>query len=178
MINLKDRPEVGWNILLGLALFVCLLSAAALFYWKPANEALLKKRTDLAHVTARIQGRNKRSQANAEVVKKGQWKEGSATIGAAVLNSLSKAADGCHVQLGGFRSDKPASSALVQEVPFIAVVDGAFPDVMAFVQRVEAPSSKLALNLLQVTSSDTKAGSVTATLGIVAFLPSEVKRSD
>jgi hypothetical protein len=178
MIDFKDRPEAGWNLLLAIALIVAVGSIAALLYWKPPDEALLKRKSDLAHITARVHDRNARLKTSAEAVRRGQWKEGSAMIGAAVLNSLSKAADSCHVQLGGFRSDKAASSALLQQVPFVAVVDGAFPDVMAFVQKVEAPSSKLALNLLQVTSSDAKAGSVTATLGIVAFLPSEVKRSD
>ena len=175
MINLKDRPDVGWNFLLGLSLAVCGLAAAALFYQAPPDPNLVVGRAELKHVTARVHDRRSRLDSSGRAVKESQWSEGAATIGSSVLNSLAKLADSSHVQLGGFRTDKAVQASLIQQVPFIAVVEGAFPDVMGFVARVERPESKLALNLLQIASSDSKSGNVTATLGIVAFLPAEVK---
>jgi len=178
VINLKDRPDVGWNFLLAVSLLVCVVAAAALFYRLPPDSRLLDSRAELRHVTTRVHDRLSRADMSDQEVKKSQWREGAATIGSAVLNSLAKLADSSHVQLGAFRTDKVVQASLVQKVPFIAVVEGAFTDVMGFVAKVERPDSKLAVNLLQIASSDSKGGNVTATLGIVAFLPSDVKSHD
>jgi len=175
MIDLKDHPEAGWNLLLGISLLVCVASAGFLFYRPPGDSSIARSQMDVTRTAMRVHQTNEDSLRNGEEIHKSQWKEGSATIGSAVLSAVAKVADSCHVQLSGFRSDKLVGSSLVQEVPFVGVVTGTFPDVMSFVGKVESPASKLALNMLQVTTTDSKAGTITATLGIVAFLPTEAK---
>jgi len=110
----------------------------------------------------------------ADVQAKG-WNTGVEILGPKVLDQMTKLTSKNHVSLAGFRTEKAVTVAHMKEAPFVAVLEGSYGDVIECLKSLEAPESKLAVNLMQVAPSDTGMGRVTATMGLVAFLPEEIK---
>ncbi len=171
MIDLKDRPDLGWNTLFAVSAVAIL---AALWFQfgfvvkppnKPAdNEDALRAKSysandkkDIAPYTWDV------SMASMDA------------LGPAVLNSLTALSEKNTVQLTSFRTDKSIRVAGLDEAPFVAVVEGAFPDVLAFTHALESPSSRLAVNLIELSASDSGPGHVTATFGLLGFFFKEPK---
>ena len=69
----------------------------------------------------------------------------------------------------------PVQVATLDEAPFVAIVEGGFPDVLAFAHSLEGSSSKLAVNLIEFSASDAAPGHVTATFGLLGFFFKEPK---
>ena len=58
------------------------------------------------------------------------------------------------------------------QLPFLIGVDGSYPNVVAFVKDIETKGTKLALSQVQLSSSDGTTDKVSASIGVVAYVPS------
>jgi hypothetical protein len=110
----------------------------------------------------------------AEIQSKG-WNLGPEELGSKVLERMTKLVETDHLQLSGFRTEKPTDVANMTAAPFVAVVEGPFSDVVHLLRKVEDPKSKLAVSLLQISTGEGSLGRVTATIGLLAYLPKEVR---
>lgn len=66
----------------------------------------------------------------------------------------------------------------LEQVPFLLVVEGPFPAVAALERELESPTHRLAVNLMQVTSTDSESNKVTASLGLTAFRQNETVKTE
>ncbi len=176
MNDLRDKPETGWNLLFGLSILAILVTGWFYMFGpsaKTAKEA--KDREELSKLAqssnyAQIDLGQKMESVNSKV-----WHSDADTLGNETLASLTTLAEKNGLILSGFRTEKPIQVASLQEAPLVVVLDGSFQKVMTFVKGLEGTDSKLAMNLLSVSVSDTGTDHVTATLGLIGFLFKEAK---
>lgn len=166
MIDLKDRPDLGWNTLLTLS---GIAIAAALWFQfgvaiKPPSPPNLDNQSG---ALMRSKGT---AASDAKTIAEKTWQMSQDAMAPAVLEYLTSECEKNSVQLTSFRTDKSIRVATLDEEPFVAVVEGGFPDVLALAHSLESPGSKLAVNLIELSASETAPGHVTATLGLLGFL--------
>lgn len=169
MIDLKDRPDVGWNVLFGVSAIA--IAAALWFQFRfqvPVSQVSEQSVTEQRNRPSRT--------ATEKLIAAHTWNDVSTdALAPAVLNYLSTLSEKNAVQLTSFRTDKTAQVATLDEAPFVAIVEGGFPDVLAFAHALEASNSKLAVNLIELSASDAAPGHVTATFGLLGFIFKEPK---
>lgn len=175
LADLKGRPEVGWNILLALSVVASLVAVGFTFF-APAPKGT---NTEIAKRIRTLEGqRRKEDKLIAEATGKIQaqgWNVAPEALGPKVLDLLTRLSEREHLQLSAFRSERPIEVAQMTEAPFVAVLEGPFDSMVKLLTSLEAPETKLGVNLFQISSTETGLGHVTATVGLVAFLPREVK---
>jgi hypothetical protein len=172
MNELSERPELGWNLLCAAAII-----AAAYAIWvaflEPNSTAAMSKDgspTDIRRTTQKARDKVGEDLKN---VQQKTWDVGVDALGSSVLEVVSKATEKAGVQMTGFRSERTVDVADLVEAPFVVVIEGGYNDVLAFEKALEGGDSKLAINRIQFTASDSAPGRVTATLGIVGFKTKE-----
>jgi hypothetical protein len=172
MIDFKERPDLGWNSLLVISLLAIL---TALWFGVVSPVKTLEKSgaEQVALLNATVVRANQKRQDDLHHIQGQSWTGPVETVGSTVLSYVSDLCEKHHVQLTAFRTEKSVDVAKLTEAPFVVAVEGGFPDVLAFSKSLEDPSSKLAVNLLQVGASDSGPGRVTATLGLLGFLVKE-----
>lgn len=80
------------------------------------------------------------------------------------------------LKIVAFRPQRVVTDAALPHVPYLITLDGPFPKVAAFMRDLDAKGSRLAVNLVQVASSDPASDRVNATIGAVAFLSPDVPK--
>ena len=55
-------------------------------------------------------------------------------------------------------------------MPFLVTVEGPYPSVTLFCQDIDKQATKLAVNLIQIASSDAASNAVTASIGLIAYV--------
>lgn len=170
MIDLKQKPETGWNVLLVLSL-LSIPVAAVYGFAKPAEPASgTKLRNDVRKAATATRLADDRADAARRNIRSQTSDTDPATLATATLDRLTQLADKHKLQLTDFRSEKTADLPGMKQAPFTVIVDGRFPDVVDFVASLERPDSKLAVALLEIAASDKAPGRVTATLGLNGYL--------
>jgi hypothetical protein len=167
--DIKLKPAFGWNLLFAVSLLAIL---GTIWYGflrptQPGQASSWKKTLD--DLTAQSRTANDAAAADLAVVDNRTWDQSLDNLGSTVLGNLTRLAEKHKLQLSNFRTERPSGLANLSEAPFVLVVDGAFPDVLTFVQSVESPGNKLAVSLLQLSASDAVPGNVTATMGLSGF---------
>ena len=107
----------------------------------------------------------------ADDVAASEWKGEGQNLETSVLDAVAGMVAGHGVQLADFRSSKPLSLARLREAPFLVVLRGSFTDVAAVLRSFESPKSKLAVTMVEISPEQKGAGSVTATIGLIALIP-------
>jgi hypothetical protein len=113
--------------------------------------------------------------STAKVVSR-TWTGGLQEVGPGALQSMNALATKHKVKLSGFRPERTSQSAGVDLVPFSVTAEGSFLDVVAFVKAIEDPANKLAVDTVQVASSEANSDQATATVGITAYHVAEVAK--
>jgi hypothetical protein len=174
MMDLKDRPELGWNVLFGTAL-VGIVVAVWFGFLSPAKPVPLTIERNLVDQRQAAERQAVALKADEKLIAGQTWNTSAETLGSTVLDYVSGLAEKHSVQLTNFRTDSPIQVASLSEAPFVLIVEGGFPDILAFTNALEDPKSKLAVNLMTISASDTGPGRVTATFGLLGFLFKEPK---
>ncbi|AIE85988.1 hypothetical protein [Fimbriimonas ginsengisoli] len=170
MNDVDIKPATGWNILFGVSLLAIALSIWFGYMRPPEPGAELAWKRSLTKMTLASRKANDEADANFAPVKEKMWSQTIDTLGSTVLDQLTRMSEEEKLQLSGFHTEKAIDVAGLKEAPFVLTVEGTFPQVIAFMKKLEGPQSKLAVNLLQISASDTAPGNVTATLGLVGFV--------
>lgn len=164
MLSMSDNPKSSWNLLLAAACVVAVAAYVGGFVLAPAPSAKphLKLRIDPKKTDAEIATNLKQADVAC-------WDGEPNEIGGKMLGKLTTIANTGHVQLSGFRTDKVSFSHGLRVVPALATVEGSLPDVTKFLEAVEKPDSKIAVDMLQIGASEGGPGKVTATVSMLAF---------
>ncbi len=97
------------------------------------------------------------------------WSGDGDTVTAAVLGRLIREADGRHVMLAGFRSQRTQDFGAVRELPYVVQAAGPYPAVRALVAALDAPGTRIALRTVQIAATDGSSDTVAATIGVSVF---------
>jgi hypothetical protein len=168
MIDFK-APETSWNLLFLASLG--LIGAATWFgFFAPMPETAHGNLKEIQALSLKTEDHTKE---RLKTIEERTWNVGGDVLASTALNRLTLLAESKGLQLSTFRSDKAATAAGLEQTPIVAVVEGSFPNVVAFGKSLDG--SKLGLESLQITASDAAPGKVSATLGLIGYRYAEVK---
>lgn len=164
----------AWNIVFGLSTVAALVGLVVLFSGRQsASRAVPSNYGSVFNVQESTRAAQKTAEETTSAVQRREWRESAETLGSSVLASLSTMAEKRHVEVASFRTEKVVEVAHLRETPFVAVVEGGYPDVAKLVEDLEDPKVRLALNTIEVTGSESESGQVRTTLSLIAFAPGE-----
>lgn len=130
-------------------------------------------------VNARLNEKHKleqdRDQARSDVTKLRTdsdihlWKVPTDQIAVSALADVTDLAILHQLKLVSFRPQRIIEDDGVQRVPYLANLQGPFPNVIAFINDLETSEEKLAVNSVQIASADGATSLVSASVGIVGY---------
>ncbi len=101
------------------------------------------------------------------------WTADERAINAAVLDRVTSQAKESSVKMVGFRPQRAETDGTLRRLPFLVLLEGRYLDVLKMLRALETPDSKIAVNLVQMASSDGSSDRVNASFGIIAFTSGE-----
>jgi Tfp pilus assembly protein PilO len=98
-------------------------------------------------------------------------------VSPAALANVTTSVQARNLRLIAFRPQRVAeSTGGLSQIPFMITVEGTFPNVAQFVDDLESPANRLAVNLVQISASDGATDQVSASIGVLAFVaPKEAR---
>lgn len=97
------------------------------------------------------------------------WKEEVEQIGPKVLDQATAVAKAKGLTVTAFRPQRTVEDGNLVRVPFLVTLDGTYPQVASFLQTLEDSAAKVAVTMVQISSSDGVSDSVTATIGLMVL---------
>ena len=98
------------------------------------------------------------------------WVGNQETVGPEALGTVMQFAKARNLKLVAFRPQRPIPQGDVTVVPYGISIQGTFLNAMQFVKDLETPSSKLAVEQVQISASDATSDNVNGTINAVAYL--------
>jgi Tfp pilus assembly protein PilO len=120
-------------------------------------------------VSETLAARTEADRLDAEIAAK-VWPLPTQEVGPAALARATEFAGRRNVKLSAFRPQRQQEVDGLSMLPFSMVVEGRYPQVLEFVQELENPASRLSVVLVQVAGADGATDTVTATIGVAAFV--------
>jgi len=162
-----------WLGVIGILVGIALL----LLMPKPtAKDALVKQREQERNIQANAARTEKDFEVAKAKVASETWSGGTQGVGPGALAAINKLATKYRVQLSGFRPERPSQASGLDLLPYSVTATGAFLDVLNFVKAIENPDNKLAVDSLQIASSEANSDQVIATIGLNAYLVTEAPK--
>ena len=164
------KPEMSLNITLGVGIVLFLASLGLAFLPKGApQDASRQKRkqynTALQGATsAKLIAEKTRSENQRSL-----WSIDSEGIKARTLDTVSRLAKVHGLKMSSFRPQRLEETAALVRSPFMVLLEGSYPQVLSFLNSIENPASKLAVDSVQLTAVDAASDKVNATIGVIAF---------
>ena len=174
MIDFKNRNDIVPSALILLSIVI--LAATAVFMLlvppptlKQSTHAFNAKGRNLSKRTAALEAQaadiSKASQARL-------WSGDAQTVTSAVLAQMTDRSRRYGVALASFRPQRGQDLPGLSELRFNAQVTGSYVNVCDLMGSLDASGGRIALTSVNIAASGTNAGSVTATLGLSAYMPS------
>lgn len=110
-----------------------------------------------------------REMAELDYVKSKTWTVDVEQIGPKVLSIATDVAKGHGLTVTAFRPQRTVEDGKLLRVPFLATIDGSYPQVAAFLRSMEDSSGNVAITMVQLSSSDGVSDQVTATIGLMVL---------
>jgi Tfp pilus assembly protein PilO len=130
-----------------------------------------KLEKDIADLEKTI--RDQKAKVGAKV-----WTLSLQEIGPKALQTVTGFAKEQRLKLTAFRPQKPNDVNGMTQLPFLISIEGSYPSILNFIRQIETSNSKLAPNLVQLSSTDGSSDLVTATIGVMAYtLPAPPEKS-
>lgn len=167
----KIDRKMASKMLTALAV-VALAAALVLMFWPKTGLATLAeaKKKSIAKFQADTRMANAEEADFKTANAARTWNVSLQDVGPAVLSSVTRLAKTRFLKLSTFRPQKTVELDGVTQAPYLLAVEGAYPELIAFVKDLENPKTKLAVTMLQLTSSDASSDRVTATIALAAFI--------
>jgi Tfp pilus assembly protein PilO len=145
---------------------------------KPSSSGLAAKlRRDKLDLAEKAKNAHTQSQLSNGDVAKQTWTGDSQQIPPIALDKLSKLALSRGLKLVAFRPQRPNEGGLFTQLPFLLTVDGPYPKVVQFAADIDHGNYRLAVNMVQIASSDAASNDVTASIGLIAYLDNHKKEA-
>lgn len=104
------------------------------------------------------------------IVDANTWSGTPDEVAPAAMAKLSSLARANGVKLTAFRPQRSAEAGPLTSQPYLLTLEGTFPSVVQLTRQIDKPGTKLSVNLVQINASSEDENSVTATVGVVAYL--------
>jgi Tfp pilus assembly protein PilO len=102
------------------------------------------------------------------------WLGDSDAVTSALMAGLTREADARDLKMAGFRAQRVVDYQGITELPFSVQVIGTYPEVRSFLAMLDKPGTRILLRSAQLASADAATDTVSATLGVSAFIRSVV----
>jgi Tfp pilus assembly protein PilO len=174
MLNFKQREDILPSTLILLSLIILTVTVVYMLAVPVPTVA----GTGLMHAQARHRINlqidfAKKQQAEAEsAIKARVWQGNANTANAGVLSLLTAQTSRSAMTLSAFRPQKPVDLTGITELPYTAQITGTYPAIRTVLAALDADSTKIVLRSVQIDSSEQTTSTVTATIGISAYINS------
>lgn len=164
-----------WNIVCVIAVLVMMVIAIAdLVMPKPTvDKEIVKRNREVQQMEIKLR-KDQEELERLILEDSGLWQGAQEEVTPKILQEVSKLATANRVNLKSFRPQTPVSDGETIRAHFVILADAKFPDMAKFVRALESGSTKIGLNIVQLSSADQESDQVNATIGIVAFLKAPV----
>jgi len=170
MLNFRDKDSRTANIVSLVAILLLVLMLVYAFVPKP------KPGTSLGRLNQTVRDTNNstqeakvRSDEAKATIEKRSWSEGPEKVAPLALTKVNQYVRETGVRLLAFRPQRSLPGKDLQPVPFLVSVEGTYPKIMAFCQKLDFQEPRLAVNLIQVASADSSSDKVSASIGLTAY---------
>ena len=113
--------------------------------------------------------------AAQEIVEAKTWTGSADQISPIILAETTQFAKDNKVRIGSFRPQRIVENEGLDQLTFLVLAEGRFTDVMAFAKDLEEKSTKTAVAQIQISSSNSESDTVSAAIGLAAYLKPEEK---
>lgn len=143
----------------------------------PTVDSLVRRhRAELAKLQKETHKLQEEVTVTRAYVRSKLWNAQADNLGAEAMSVVDQAAKKNQIAVQAFRPQRTVVSDGIERFPYSVVVQGSFPRVLQLVRDLQDPGTLLAVTSVQLSSADGASDSVTATVGLAAFLESsEVK---
>lgn len=104
------------------------------------------------------------------------WTQAPDQVAASAMARVTTLAASKGLKVIAFRPQRAVEDGSVTRYPYLVSLEGAYPNVVAFVNLMETPSGKLCVNQVQIAASDGASDKVSASVGLVAYRELEVAK--
>jgi Tfp pilus assembly protein PilO len=167
--------EMGARIAMWIGILGIIAGAAFIFLVPRPTAASIratqKQKEGQAQLRA-AQAKKDFGAAHSKVVAR-TWSGGAEQVGPGALQSMNALAAKHRVKLSGFRPERSSQVSGLDFLPYSVTATGAYLDLVNFVRAIENPDTKLAVDSLQIASSEANSDQVIATIGITAYRVAE-----
>ena len=165
MMRAKADPKAASNTVFGIA---CMLMVGAIFGLlapKPrlAAHKIETRKTREAIVQAQLDVRTAQA-----VIASRTWTGEDAVVTGGILSLTTTLAKKRGVSFVRLQPQRATLGTPLEQLPYLLVVEGPFPAVVALEKDLEVPANRLAVNAIQLASSDSETDKVSANIAIVA----------
>jgi hypothetical protein len=169
MMRAKADPKATSNTILVLACFFLAASAAAGVFMPKVETAVIRKiKADIKTQEETIRKAENDARIAKAVVQTQTWAGEDAAITGRILDMTTALARKHGVEYVRLQPQRAIVGGTIEQLPYLLVVEGPFPAVAALEKDLEVPANRLAVNAVQLASSDTETNKVSASIGIVA----------
>lgn len=173
MIDWNPRVKLGWDSLLIVSLAV--IAAATWFaFFAPAPKAVSGRKGSptFESIVAQVKQTEQMRDVEAAKAASRTWRLSAEALGSTILEKLTELSAQHRLKITDFRGGRMLGAGSMRQASFMVGLEGAFPDVMAALDALESPGSKLAVTQLKVSSKGMQ-DVVSATISLTGFLAKE-----
>jgi hypothetical protein len=175
MISFKTQKEAipSVVILVSLAIIVLVPALSALYPVMSAATASTMAKAQRNHLFTEILIERKEASQASAAVGAHLWKGDSNHVASQVMGVITNDALANQVKLTAFRPQRAIDLNGVSEQPYTVQLAGQYSGIRAIMRDLDDSKSKIVLRSVQLNSSEETTGTVTATLGISAYITSD-----
>lgn len=171
MINFRDKENLPATIVSIIA--IASMVGMLIFYLVvplPTTKGLAaKQRRKEIEVLDQTKTAETRIEAAEDMENRLTWTGGQDEIAPTALATINRLVAKHKLRLVAFRPQRNDSRSTLNQVPFLLTVEGPFPQIVALVEDLYSPTSKVAVSLTQISNSDASSDKSTGNIGLVAF---------
>jgi len=171
MLNFRDRENLPANIVSILAIVA--MVGMLIFYLVvplPSTKGMAaKQRRKEIEVLDQTKAADDRIAAAEALEQRLTWTGGQEEIAPSALANINGLVAKHKLRLVAFRPQRTDGKGAMVQIPFLLTVEGSYPQVVALVEDLYRPTSKMAVNLAQISNADAGTDKVTGNIGLVAF---------
>ena len=167
--------ETGTRIAMWLGILGMIAGVAILFLFpKPTVQSVLTaKKHRETDIKIKAEQASKDFATAKTKVDAQTWTGNAEEVGPGSLAAMNTLATKYKVKLSGFRPERTSQAGGLDLLPYSVTATGGFMDVLNFAKAIENPTNKLAVDSLQIASSEASSDQVIANIGLTAYRVSE-----
>jgi hypothetical protein len=171
IVRFREDP-VSAGISVAAILLLAGSLAAMLFLPKPVGPGQVERLKAENKVRAETAAADKRLAEALTYIGAKTWTGTDQQVSPAVLTIATQLAKAHGLNWVALRPQRLDDKTTPPQLPYQAVVEGPFPQVVAYCRDLETQNTKIAVSSVMLSASDAASDNVTANIGLVAYLNS------